>query len=255
MTISSLMIKGICVGIILPVYNAESTINRCLDSIFAQSYSNWKLYIINDCSTDHVVELINKYTDDPRIVLINLSENKGVSYARNYGLNIADEDYISFIDSDDEWLPTKLSKQIRLLDQNTKIVLSNYFFIKSKKNKIISYYKDVLSIDDFLKKKYRICFSSLLFYKGENKFNFIEMGHEDFEFIYKLLSKYHYARICKKPLVNYYVQENSLSSNKIRAYIWHYNILKVIFPTSICKRIKFFIYYIWNAIKFRADFK
>ncbi|WP_241597757.1 glycosyltransferase family 2 protein, partial [Rosenbergiella epipactidis] len=146
MTISSLMIKGICVGIILPVYNAESTINRCLDSIFAQSYSNWKLYIINDCSTDHVVELINKYTDDPRIVLINLSENKGVSYARNYGLNIADEDYISFIDSDDEWLPTKLSKQIRLLDQNTKIVLSNYFFIKSKKNKIISYYKDVLSI-------------------------------------------------------------------------------------------------------------
>lgn len=89
------------ISLIIPCYNAQSTITKCLDSVIKQSYQNLEIIIINDGSTDETLDILKKYQErDSRIVLIN-QENSGVSKARNEGIKWATGDYICFIDSDD----------------------------------------------------------------------------------------------------------------------------------------------------------
>ncbi|OFI47922.1 hypothetical protein BG262_07985 [Floricoccus penangensis] len=91
------------ISIIIPVYNAEKYIIRCIDSIQNQTYSNLEIIIVNDGSTDSSYELCKeKYSSDDRIILIN-QENKGVTAARNTGIENSTGDYIGFVDSDD-WI-------------------------------------------------------------------------------------------------------------------------------------------------------
>lgn len=92
------------VSIILPVYNVGRYLRQCLNSIVNQSFKDIEIIIINDCSTDNSLQIINEYQKkDDRIFLINLKKNSGVSNARNEGIKIATGKYIAFIDSDD-WI-------------------------------------------------------------------------------------------------------------------------------------------------------
>lgn len=89
------------VSIIVPVYNSEKSLERCLDSILGQTYKKIEIILVNDGSTDSSVEICKEYeTIDSRIQLISI-ENSGVANARNKGIDIATGDYISFVDSDD----------------------------------------------------------------------------------------------------------------------------------------------------------
>ncbi|MFV0207698.1 glycosyltransferase family 2 protein [Empedobacter falsenii] len=87
------------ISVIIPVYNTEEFVVSCIDSVLAQSYTNFELIIIDDGSSDDSYEILKKY-DDKRIKLIQ-QENKGVSATRNRGIDLAKGDYICFIDSDD----------------------------------------------------------------------------------------------------------------------------------------------------------
>ena len=89
------------VTIIVPVYNVENYLNRCLDSIIKQSYKNLDIILINDGSTDNSLKICNNYAEnDARITVINI-QNSGPSICRNIGLGKAKGNYISFVDSDD----------------------------------------------------------------------------------------------------------------------------------------------------------
>jgi len=89
------------ISVIIPCYNASSTITKCLGSVITQNYENLEIIIINDGSTDKTLEIINQFQEkDSRIILIN-QENSGVSKARNEGIKIASGDYLCFVDSDD----------------------------------------------------------------------------------------------------------------------------------------------------------
>lgn len=88
------------VSIVVPAYNAEKTIKRCLDSIVEQTSSNFKVYVVNDGSTDNTATILNDYKSDERFHIIHIS-NSGVSVARNKALELVDTDYVTFIDSDD----------------------------------------------------------------------------------------------------------------------------------------------------------
>ncbi|WP_328257513.1 glycosyltransferase family 2 protein [Priestia megaterium] len=91
------------VSVIIPVYNVEKYLKRCLDSVVGQTYKNLEIVIINDGSTDHSLEIAEKYRDkDNRIVLLS-QENRGQANARNNGLSICQGKYVMFVDSDD-WL-------------------------------------------------------------------------------------------------------------------------------------------------------
>ena len=90
------------ISIIVPIYNRESYLTRTLDSIISQTHKNLEIILIDDCSTDKSLNICNNYKKfDSRIKIIKNKENKGVSYSRNRGLEIAKGDYIGFVDSDD----------------------------------------------------------------------------------------------------------------------------------------------------------
>jgi teichuronic acid biosynthesis glycosyltransferase TuaG len=107
------------VSIITPSYNSEKFISDTIQSAQNQTYSNWEMIIVDDCSTDRTVEIIQKFIDnDTRIQLIKLNKNSGTGIARNIALQEASGRYIAFLDSDDLWKPEKLSKQIDFMETN-----------------------------------------------------------------------------------------------------------------------------------------
>ncbi len=90
-------------SIILPAYNATKTINKCIQSVISQSYSNWELIAIDDGSSDNTYEVLQNYSNqDSRIIVVN-QKNSGPGFARNKGISLALGDYIAFIDADDYW--------------------------------------------------------------------------------------------------------------------------------------------------------
>lgn len=106
------------------MYNAESSIQRCVSSVVNQTYKgSVEIIIVNDGSTDNGKELIKDYkikNEHINIILIN-KKNGGVSSARNEGMKVASGDFIAFLDSDDEWLPSKLQRQMEILEKDNSI--------------------------------------------------------------------------------------------------------------------------------------
>ena len=106
------------VDIILPNYNKGIFLEEAINSVINQTYQNWKLYIIDDNSTDNSLQILNKFSNSKKIKIIKLHKNKGPSFCRNYGIRISKAKYISFIDSDDVWFDEKLKKQIHFMETN-----------------------------------------------------------------------------------------------------------------------------------------
>lgn len=105
------------VSVIIPAYNASATIKRALDSVAIQDYPQIEIVVIDDCSKDATAELVGAY-GDPRIRLLRNARNLGECGAMNEGIAAAKGEYIAFLDADDEWRPTKLTKQIAALERN-----------------------------------------------------------------------------------------------------------------------------------------
>lgn len=99
----------------IPAYNRAGTILVCLKSVLAQTFSPFEVIVVDDCSTDETVRLVRSL-DDPRVRCISLDKNSGAQAARNRGIMEAKGDWIAFQDSDDEWLSSKLEKQVKALE-------------------------------------------------------------------------------------------------------------------------------------------
>lgn len=123
------MIAGL-VSIIMPSYNTERYIGNSIRSVIQQSYSNWELIIIDDCSTDHTDAVVNQFLSDKRIRYLKNNENSGAAISRNRGLKAARGQWIAFLDSDDLWMPKKLEKQIRFMEEHDyRFTYTNYIEI------------------------------------------------------------------------------------------------------------------------------
>lgn len=105
------------VSIIMPSYNAEKYIKRTIESVSSQSYQNWELLVIDDCSKDNTCEVVTGLaSNDSRIRLIALDENSGAPAApRNIGVGEAKGGWVAFLDADDIWHPKKLEVQLKLM--------------------------------------------------------------------------------------------------------------------------------------------
>ena len=108
------------VSVIVPTFNRASLLPRAIDSVLSQSYQDFDLTIVDDGSTDETYNLVKSYLSNPKIKYIR-TDNRGVSAARNLGVALTNGEYISFLDSDDEWLRHKLDSQIKFLSQNENI--------------------------------------------------------------------------------------------------------------------------------------
>lgn len=107
------------IDVIIPTFNRADLLERAIKSVLAQNYQNFLLHIIDDGSTDNTQALLSKYSLNPKMK-IHHTENGGVSRARNYGVTNSQNEWICFLDSDDEWLPNKLETQVQFLSHNSQ---------------------------------------------------------------------------------------------------------------------------------------
>lgn len=110
------------VSIIMPSYNTGDFISQSIESVLKQTYKNWELLIVDDCSTDNTFQVIRPFLHDSRIKIYKGNSNHGAAICRNKGLKEAKGRWIAFLDSDDLWTPDKLEKQIKFMKKN------NYHF-------------------------------------------------------------------------------------------------------------------------------
>lgn len=139
------------VSIITPLFNNEVFLSDCINSVLNQTYTNWEMLIVDDCSTDDSYRLANEYSkEDPRIQVFQLDENSGSGPARNLAIKKAKGSYVAFLDSDDIWHEDKLRIQVNaMLTSNAVISHTSYGYmlengIKLKKtlqvgNRLLTY--------------------------------------------------------------------------------------------------------------------
>ena len=105
------------VSIVTPSYNTGKWIGETIESVLKQTYGNWEMIIVDDCSTDNTDEVVARYSDS-RIKYFKNAKNSGAAVSRNKAIKMAKGDYIAFLDSDDLWVPDKLEKQLEFMKDN-----------------------------------------------------------------------------------------------------------------------------------------
>ena len=106
------------ISIIMPSYNTAKYISESINSVLAQTYTEWELIIVDDCSTDNTDEVIANFLKDERIKYLKNEKNSGAAISRNKALREAKGKYVAFLDSDDLWHPEKLERQLAFMKEN-----------------------------------------------------------------------------------------------------------------------------------------
>ena len=126
-------------SVVIPLYNKENFIENTIQSLLNQTFSDFEVLVVNDCSTDTSEQLVARF-DDPRINIIQHSVNKGLSASRNTGIKLANANYIAFLDADDLWKPSFLEKIDVLINQYPEASLfATKYEVLHKKNRIVTH--------------------------------------------------------------------------------------------------------------------
>jgi glycosyltransferase involved in cell wall biosynthesis len=118
------------VSVLMNCYNGEKYLREAIDSVYAQSYTNWEIIFIDNCSTDSSSEIAKSY--DSRLRYFKTSENVCLGAARNWGLQYINGDYLTFLDADDRWLSCMLETNLKAFDDDISLVYSPVHFINEK---------------------------------------------------------------------------------------------------------------------------
>lgn len=214
------------VSVITPVYNAEKFIAKTIKSVLNQTYSNIEFLLVNDCSADSSLAIINQF-DDKRIIVINNENNMGAAMSRNRAIREAKGRYIAFVDSDDVWEKDKLAKQVKLL-QDSKYVMSYTALNIVGENGNHYKYQDVPKIMTYKKllRNTAIATSSTVIDRKKVEIT-LEMPNrrtgEDYSLWLSILKKCGSAIGCQEYLVRYRKVANSLSRNRSDSFgdLWY----------------------------------
>lgn len=118
------------ISVVIPIYNRQKTIERCLDSVLNQTFPAYEIIVVDDGSNDRTLAIIRQKYD--KQVIIIKQNHKGAQVARNTGIKAAKGEYIAFLDSDDEWAPNKLELQVQVLVQRPKAVICGNGYIQTE---------------------------------------------------------------------------------------------------------------------------
>lgn len=244
------------VSIVTPVYNSERFISETIESIQSQTYRNWELLLIDDCSKDNSYEIIKNYMkNDDRIKYIKLEKNSGAAVSRNTGIKNAKGRFIAFIDSDDLWEAKKLEIQVKyMLENKLGFSFTSYRYIKedgTRTNKIAKA-PNKINYNGLLKNTIIGCSTVLIDRNiiGDFTMPLVRRGQDTATWL-QLLKKEKYAYGISEALVNYRLVGNSISSNKIKALKRTWNTYRNVEKLGLLKSSYVFCFYVFNAIKKR----
>lgn len=233
------------VSIIVPIYNVEGYLSKCLDSIIRQTYSNIEIILVNDGSTDNCLEICNNYKKKDRRIVVIDKENGGLSEARNTGIEISTGKYIMFIDSDD-WISINMVEKLYDLIYEANACIAQCDFIRVYDEKQINTSKEkekimVMNNRDILKRIYdkngvknTVVWNKLYSKKLFDNIRFpVGKLHEDEFTTYKILDSC--TKIIDTNEIMYYYRqrEGSIVNSE-------FNIKKLDVITAIEERIDYF---------------
>ncbi len=241
----------------MPCYNAGLYISEAIESVINQTYSDWELIIVDDCSSDNSAQIINQYvSDDARIKLFSTSQNSGmVSIPRNIGIEKAQGDYIAFLDADDIWLPQKLDKQVRLAQKNNAVLVYSFYEkinIASVRNCRIVKSPEKINYQKLLISNIIGCSTAMYNAKELGKIYFSDAGHEDYIMWLNILKRGYIAYGVPEVLVLYRAGQSSVSSKKMLTVRWVWRIYREYEKLSIPQSIFYFLTHnLKGMIKYR----
>ena len=245
------------VSIIVPVYNSEKFIKETINTVKQQTYTNWELLLVNDCSTDNSKKIIQEYEEDERIKLIDLKENSGAAIARNEGIKQSKGKYVAFLDADDFWLPNKLEKQIKFMQDNQfSFTYTGYEFTDEEGNKT----GKIVNVPESI--TYKQALKNTTIFTSTVIFDVEKLGKElismpnvrrgqDTATWWKVLKTGVIAKGLNETLSLYRRSDNTLSSNKMKALKRTWNLYRNVEHFSVFKSFYYFCCYVFNAVRRR----
>ncbi|WP_255424493.1 glycosyltransferase family 2 protein [Apibacter sp. HY039] len=253
------MIDNPSISIITASYNSEKYLSDTIRSVINQTDTDWEWLIVDDNSSDNSVNLI-KSIKDQRIKLIESNQNYGAAKARNIGLKLAKGRFITFIDSDDIWLPDFLTTTKNfLLNNNEELVYSSYKRYDEQLNPLLSDFiaEDHITYERILYNCPMPMLTTMYDSQRIGKILIPENVYkrEDYALWINVLKIVSEARAIVKPLAVYRIRENSYSRNKFKIayyqFLVYYNFLKLSLPKSIYYTIQWSL----NGLKKYGKFR
>ena len=217
--------KKIKIDIILPNFNSSDYIKETIKSIINQTFKNWRLIIVDDCSDKKTKAILRKFSKNKKIKIFWLKKNKGAGYCRNYAIKKSKSLYLAFIDSDDLWAKDKLETQLRFMENNNYLFTYTNYETFGKRTKFVSPAKEY----DFKKfvRDSSICTSTMIIKR--NILKNIEFTNtvicEDYFFKCKVLNVCN-AYCLDDFLTKYRIRNNSLQSSSLKNFYWIWKINK-----------------------------
>ena len=249
------MKKTPLVSIVIPVYNAEKFLEDTINCVLNQTYDNWELLLINDCSKDNSKKVAKQFLSD-KIKWIDMKKNGGAALARNKGIEVAKGKYLCYLDADDLWEKDKLKKQVTFMqEKKCAFSFTGYEFADAKgvptgKKVFIPEkinYKQAL-------KNTTIWTTTVMFDMEKLSKEDIYMPNvksEDTASWWKILKKIDYAFGLNEILSYYRRTEGTLSSNKFEAIKRIWNLYRNVEKLNLVYSFYYFCWYAFNAVRRR----
>lgn len=244
------------VSIIVPVYNAEKYICETVECVRKQTYENWELLLVEDCSKDSTVAVLQEYLEkvkDARVRLIRQEKNNGAARSRNRGLKEACGRYIAYLDADDLWVPEKLEKELAFMEgKQAAFAFTGYEFADENGKGLgkVVRVPETLTYKEALKNT-TIFTTTVMFDTEKIDKNFLEMPiikSEDTALWWKVLRSGYVAYGLDENLVKYRRAGKSLSSNKLEALRRIWNLYRKAERMSIPSSAYHFCFWAVNAV-------
>ena len=240
------------VSIIMPTYNCGKFIADTIESIQAQTYGNWEIIIVDDCSTDDTKLVVSSYMNkDPRVRYYQLNENSGAAVARTRAMELAQGEYMAFCDSDDLWLPEKLEKQLAFMKkEGHAFTCTAYAHIDESGNNLGRIIKTIEKTDyNRLLLDCPVGNSSVMYHVGTmGKFQVPDIRKRNDDALWlQMLKKEKYIWGMPEVLMYYRIRTGSISSNKLAVVKYHWKLYREIEHLSIPRSV-FHICW-WGIVK------
>lgn len=244
------------ISVIMPCYNMASYVSDSIKSVIAQTYPHWELLIVDDASSDETVNIIKSYAQaDSRIKFAIKKQNSGISDTRNQCIQMAQGQFLAFLDADDIWHPEKLEKQLSfMLAKNIGFTYSTYDWIDEDGKIMNKFINTIGNLDykTYLRNTIIGC-STVMVNKAITGDVFVPKFRtsEDTATWLDILRKGLLAYAIDESLVSYRIRRKSASSNKIRASIDLWKVYRQHEKLPFFKAIYYFSCYAFNAVKKR----
>ena len=247
------------VSIIMPVHNEERFLRSSLSSVLYQSYKNWELLVIDDCSTDSSSDIIKEFADqDPRIrVFRNNDPTKKIpAKPRNIGISNAKGRYIAFLDSDDQWLPSKLTHQLQVFEnkKDAVIVFSNYkrMDVNGHVGRHVVKAPETTTYQQLLKSNVMGCLTVMYDTQKVGKQFCPLCGYDDYALWLSILRNGNKGYNSNTVEAIYRVKRRSVSSNILTDMGWQWHIYRHNEKLGFFPSAYYFVNYVIRAIKKRC---